>query len=88
MGVVDAVVETCGALITPERSEDVRPEVREGAVSQLEEFVPLHRKVSARVSAEETHRVVHDVLQTERYRWKNMDNYRRKDTDRQKSENK
>lgn len=65
MHVIDPLEEAGGTLVAPERRRYVRPEVRKGAVAQLEELVPLHGVVGPRLQAAEANSVVHDVLGTE-----------------------
>ena len=63
--VIDAVKEAGGSLVAPERCVQLGSEVREGAVTQLEQLVPLHGVVVPRFCTAEPHGIMHDVLGTE-----------------------
>ena len=62
MLVVNEVEHTCGALIAPKRLSAVGKDVREGAVEQLEELVPLRRVVLPRLPATEANSIMVDML--------------------------
>lgn len=60
--VIDAFKEAGGSLVAPERCRHLWPQVREGAVTQLKELVPLHGVVGSRLCAAEPDGIVHDML--------------------------
>lgn len=62
--VIDPLEEAGGSLVAPERCVHVGPDVREGAVAQLEQLIPLHGVVGAWLGAAEANGIVHDVLWT------------------------
>ena len=62
MLVIDEVEDTSSALIAPKRLCTVGKDVREGAVEELEQLVPLGRVVLPCLVAVEANSIVVDVL--------------------------
>ncbi len=62
VNVIDALIEARGSLITPEGRAHARSLVRESAVPQLKQLVPLHGEVSSRSCASKANGIMHDML--------------------------
>ncbi len=62
VNVIDALIEARGSLITPEGRVHARSLVRESAVSQLKQLVPLHGEVSSRSCTSKANGIMHDML--------------------------
>lgn len=62
MYVIDAFKEAGSSLVAPERRVHLRSEVREGAVTQLKELIPLHGEVGPRLRTAEPNGIMHDML--------------------------
>lgn len=63
MQIIDAFKETSCPLVAPKRCRHLRSEVRERAVPQLKELVPLHGVVGPCLWAAEANGIMHDVLE-------------------------